>query len=306
MNSSLDRPKLSVILPSYNGEDTLPDCLDALRAVLRPDGGAEFIFIDNRSTDGTGRLLAAAAAALCGTVLSEGRPGKSHALNTAIAAARGDLLVFTDDDTLPDPGWLTGFAKAADAHPDVGIFAGQIRPHWVANVSGWLQELTERGLACGCTPAVPPVGPYPHYWVKGGNLMLRRSSLSGRGFDTEAVNFGSSAAAIGGEDTKLVHDLLTAGEQIRYVPDACVRHILQPEESTLRFILTRQVRIGRGSAIIDGIRLPRVFRLCTDIGAYLLIAPALYATGKKASAAQQMMKSARRLGMLQVWLGGRS
>ena len=296
-------PHLSVILPSHNGEDTLPACLRALGKVRRPEGGAEFILVDNRSTDDTGRLLRDAAATLPGTVLSEPRPGKSHALNTAIAAARGDLLVFTDDDVLPDPDWLVAFAEAAEAHPDVGIFAGQIRPCWGADAPGWLATLADRGLVGGCTPADQTAGPYSEHRVKGANMMVRASLLRGRGFDTGRVNFVGGGAATGGEDSKLVHDLVAAGERVRYVPGARLRHILQPEETTLRFLLSRQVRIGRGNAAITPLRPHRAAALAAGLVGYAVLAPLLWAAGGRASGVHQAMKAARRFGMLGGWFG---
>ena len=131
--------------------------------------------------------------------------------------------------------------------------------------------------------------------------MLRRSLFTDHAFDTDDVNFGSSAAAIGGEDAKLMQDLVQAGEQIFHVPDAWLRHIVQPNESKLSFILKRQMRIGRGNAIVEGGGALAVVRKCVDILAYTLITPFLFLLGKRASSFQQVMKIARRLGMLQVW-----
>lgn len=97
---------ISVILTSHNGESTLPLTLDALGKLLRPGDGVEFIAVDNASTDHTPNLLREAQDSLPLTVLSEPRPGKSFALNHALRHARGDLVVFTDDDVIPHAEWL--------------------------------------------------------------------------------------------------------------------------------------------------------------------------------------------------------
>ena len=70
-------PKFSVILPSYNGQDTLPECLAALQNVHHPDGGVEFIFVDNRSSDATAEMLKEADLRIDAQFLVEDRPGKS-------------------------------------------------------------------------------------------------------------------------------------------------------------------------------------------------------------------------------------
>lgn len=305
MKTSPVAPAFSVILPSFNGADTLPACLDALGKVARPDGGVEFIFVDNRSADATGALLRDAANGLGGVFLREERPGKSHALNTGVAAARGAFLVFTDDDTLARPDWLLGYEAVIALHPDVGVFAGQIRPHWAAAAPAWLAELADRGQVVGCTPKDHPAGPFPAYWVKGANMMVRRSLLEAHRFDTERANFGASQTAAGGEDSKLIHALEQAGEPIVYVPEASLRHIVQANEATAGFILSRQVRIGRGNALVEGAGAAAAIRKTAEIAAYALIAPLLLLLGKRASAFQQLMKIARRLGMLHSWIAGR-
>ncbi len=56
----------------------------------------------------------------------EDRPGKSRALNAALRIAQGKLMVFTDDDVVPQPDWLSQLYSAAQRYPDVNIFGGQI------------------------------------------------------------------------------------------------------------------------------------------------------------------------------------
>ena len=119
------------------------------------------------------------------------------------------------------------------------------------------------------------------------------------------MNFGAASTAVGGEDSKLMHDFEAAGENILHVPDASLRHIVLPHEATPGFVLSRQVRIGRGNAITEGVSLLSAVRKLADIIAYALIAPMLFVLGRNASAFQQLMKISRRLGMLQMWARGR-
>ena len=99
----------SIILPSRSGSDTLPLVLEALAAIERPQCGVEIVLVDNASTDETPQLMARFAAAHGAQVLAEPRPGKSHALNTGIDASSGDLIVFLDDDAIPDRDWISSF-----------------------------------------------------------------------------------------------------------------------------------------------------------------------------------------------------
>ena len=58
----------------------------------------------------------------------ETKPGLSNARNCAAAAARGDLMIWTDDDVLVDEGWLTAVVGAARRHPRAAAFGGPIEP----------------------------------------------------------------------------------------------------------------------------------------------------------------------------------
>jgi glycosyltransferase involved in cell wall biosynthesis len=90
------RPKISVIIPAFNEERALPhsfELLDRARARL-PDDAVEVCVVDNRSTDRTSAIAAAAGA----RVIGEPKIGISNARNAGAHAARGELLVFIDAD----------------------------------------------------------------------------------------------------------------------------------------------------------------------------------------------------------------
>lgn len=92
--------KLSVIIPAYNEEKRIEECLRcvfaALRANARPDFWSEIIVVDNNSTDATGRLARQAGAKL----LFEPVNQISRARNKGATVATGDWLLFVDADTI--------------------------------------------------------------------------------------------------------------------------------------------------------------------------------------------------------------
>jgi hypothetical protein len=103
-------PKLSVIIPACNEADTIGDAVKTVLAQDYPD--LEIILIDDRSTDGTGAIIDAVAAAdprvrpLHVTELPAGWLGKVHALYCGAAEANGDWLLCTDADVHLAPGVL--------------------------------------------------------------------------------------------------------------------------------------------------------------------------------------------------------
>jgi glycosyltransferase involved in cell wall biosynthesis len=70
-------PDVSVIVPAYNAEDTIEDCVSSLLALRYPQARRELIVVDNASTDGTRLVLERYADEI--TLLSERRPGPAEA-----------------------------------------------------------------------------------------------------------------------------------------------------------------------------------------------------------------------------------
>src|SRR5687768_8316212 len=105
---------ISVIIATRDRAPLLDSTLDALSKQEWPGCPFEIVVADNASADETPGIVAAAAKRCDAPIvyLREARPGKSHALNTAVARARGDLLVFTDDDMLPcSADWLAAYVR---------------------------------------------------------------------------------------------------------------------------------------------------------------------------------------------------
>jgi 4,4'-diaponeurosporenoate glycosyltransferase len=101
--------RVSVLIPARNEEGTLPHLLAALaRQSWRP---TEVIVIDDHSEDGTAEVARAAATSLPIHVLqppplADGWCGKTWALHHGVLASSGEVLVFLDADTEPEPGFL--------------------------------------------------------------------------------------------------------------------------------------------------------------------------------------------------------
>ena len=90
-------PKVSVVVPSYNGDRTLKACLDSLQKLNYPD--YEIILVDDGSVDTTGQI--ALAHPKIRYFHHEQNLGLSVARNTGIAAATGEIIAFTDSDCAP-------------------------------------------------------------------------------------------------------------------------------------------------------------------------------------------------------------
>ncbi|MEL6642577.1 MAG: glycosyltransferase [Pseudomonadota bacterium] len=243
---------VSIILASYNGATTLPRTLAALAAVDRPAGECEIILVDNNSNDETPQLMEAFEEEFGAIALSEPRQGKAFALNTGLDHAQGRLVVFTDDDTLPHPDWITAYIEAAGRYPNSSVFSGQIRPEWPYQPPAWLAGLAQRGRSFACTPEDLPEGPSEPHHAKGPNLMVRGDVARALRFGVDAQNYGGGKRARGNEDTDYVlRARAMAGGDIVHVPAARVRHIIRPSEMSLGAVFERYQRIGIGQPQIQ-------------------------------------------------------
>ncbi|MEO6458076.1 MAG: glycosyltransferase family 2 protein [Chloroflexia bacterium] len=117
--------RVSVIIPTHNGEHLLPECLEALWRQSYRD--IETIVVDDASTDGTHALLVGYPEV---TTL-ETLPGtKGHgfvaAVNAGLAKSRGEIVVLLNNDAVPDPGWLGELVGALDRNRWAGMAASKL------------------------------------------------------------------------------------------------------------------------------------------------------------------------------------
>jgi len=121
---------ISVVIPAYNEEKYLGRCLRALRNQNYPRSCYEVIVVDNGSTDSTAEI-----ARSCGArVVREGVKGVAWARQRGALAAMGEVIAFTDADTIVLPHWLARIAAHFTADPTLGGLYGPVyfsggRPH---------------------------------------------------------------------------------------------------------------------------------------------------------------------------------
>lgn len=128
MTSDAPAPLVSVLIPVYNAERYLARCLDS---VLSQDYPAlEVVAVDDGSRDGSPAVLDAYAAAHPGRVRVEHRAngGVASARNRAIELARGEYLMFADNDDFYEPGAVRTLVDAALAADADLVCAGFQRP----------------------------------------------------------------------------------------------------------------------------------------------------------------------------------
>lgn len=119
-------PRISILLSVYNEEAVMARKIENFLALDYPAGMIELIVVSDGSTDSTDTILKEAARGNIRFLRQEGRLGKTAALNMAAAEATGDILVFTDANSM----FLPDAARRLAAHfanPSVGLVSGRTR-----------------------------------------------------------------------------------------------------------------------------------------------------------------------------------
>lgn len=121
-------PSVSKIVPVYNGENTVANCVESILTQTYPSNRLEIIIVDNKSKDNTLEILKPYDDARKIIILSETKKLNAYgARNTGIAAAMGDVIAFTDADCVAEPNWILELVKPFQ-NLSVGCVAGAIIP----------------------------------------------------------------------------------------------------------------------------------------------------------------------------------
>ncbi len=219
-----------VIIATYNRAALLAEALDALAAQQDPGVSVTIAVADNGSTDDTRAVFERArsrATKFEWLYVFEPRPGKSHAVNAALACAPGDWVAFTDDDVRPEPGWLAAIARAFSAS-NADFLVGRILPLWQQAPPRWLSPRLYGALGVPDNGPEPcAIGPNEHEEIMpiGTNMAVRRTALDlVGGLRTDLGKLRGTLRS--GEDHELYLRLLHRGCRGIYAPGALVRHFV--------------------------------------------------------------------------------
>lgn len=211
----------SIIIPVWNKLELTAQCLTALSAVTT-EPSYEVIVVDNGSTDGTAEYLSTLSGDVQ-IIRNQENLGFAKACNQGARAARGQYLVFLNNDTIPLKGWLKALVSEVDGYPEVGIVGskllyqdGTIQHAGVAlsRVDG-LPYHIYMGFA-GDTPAANQRRECQV--VTGACLLIRRSVFRQLGgFDEGFLN--------GFEDVDLCLKAGARGQRVVYQPRSVLYHL---------------------------------------------------------------------------------
>jgi cellulose synthase/poly-beta-1,6-N-acetylglucosamine synthase-like glycosyltransferase len=213
------RPHITVVVCTRDRRALLEQCLTALRKQIYPD--FEVLVIDNAPCEPARDVCVRFGA----RYIVEPVAGLTHARNAGARAARGELIAYTDDDAVPDCGWLAALA-AEFRDPTVAAVTGSTRYF----------KARQNSREMSGEEAANPVRPRARFdcstseWFTraalggvgvGNNMAFRRMLFDHHGFDHR---LGRGRVLEGGDEHIMFASVISHGHVIAHCPEAVVRH----------------------------------------------------------------------------------
>lgn len=236
--------QVSVIIPTYNRPHLLLQALKSLQEQTLE--GFELLVVDNAADREIESVVAEfnQTAKVPVNYIPEPQLGLHNARHAGAYAAKGDVLVFTDDDATFDATWLVSYAKAFLEHPEMVAAGGPVRPVWEAPPPQWLLDYMADSKIFTILSLMEPYAEFrldSQGFFFGVNMAIRRDVLFRLGgFNPES--FGDIWLGDGesGLNRKLWKDNLLVG----YVPPAIAHHHIPPSRMTVNYFCRRLANEG--------------------------------------------------------------
>ena len=218
---------LSIIIPAHNRAEYLRDAVLSVCQQTMPPEQYEVIVVDNRSTDQT-RQVAETLVSQHSMVryIYESRLGLHNARHAGASEARGEILVYVDEDVIVPPGWLQAMFKPYEDSL-VACVGGKILPQWEVEPPVWLDQFGRNG---GINLSMLDLGDdtselaWPQT-VYGCNLSMRKRVLYEiGGFNPDAMGDHRLIWLRGDGETGLHEKIYHAGYKVIYEPRAWLYH----------------------------------------------------------------------------------
>ncbi|MBX3052282.1 MAG: glycosyltransferase [Caldilineaceae bacterium] len=204
----------SVIVPVYNGEATILGCLKALSRQTLPIHRFEVIVVDDGSSDGTAAVVGAWIARHGlekWQVVSQPNAGPAAARNHGAALTKSPLLLFTDADCTPSPGWVeTMTAPFLGDDPPAGVMGAYLSQQSAPAARFAQYEFEERYALMARLSRIDLIATYAAAYD-------RKLFLQFGGFD-------ASFPEANNEDVDFSFRLSKSGARMIFVPEATVTH----------------------------------------------------------------------------------
>lgn len=241
---------ISFIICTYNRDKYIYECLSRLTK-NNYWSDWEIVLVDNNSTDNTTaecKRFEEDFPTLEYRYFLEKQQGLSFARNRGIKEAKGEWLVFLDDDAMVGADYVTNLLGHLQDHPEAGAFGGQIEPFFEDGEPAWYSKWSMGFVSAidrGGKAHIFPTNKFPI----GANMGIKRDVINTVGpFNTELGRTGEKLLA--GEEKDLFNRIRAAGFGIWYFPNIGVKHCIPARRTTKGFVK----QLGYGVGVSERLR----------------------------------------------------
>ncbi len=237
--------RISVVICAYT-EDRWDDVLAAVASVRSQSRPAhEIVLVVDHNPALLGRLRPVLPDVK--VIPNSGRRGLSGGKNTGVAAARGDIVAFLDDDAVAEAGWLAALAAGYEV-ADVAGVGGLTLPLWDTSAPRWFPE--EFAWVLGCTYRGMVRGPIRN--LMGGNASFRREAFDVAGGFRSGIGRTSGGRPLGCEETEFCIRLRQAAPEtvLLYEDGAVIWHRVPAERARFAYFRSRCYAEGLSKAMV--------------------------------------------------------
>lgn len=236
-----EAPTASIVVTTFQRHAMLDELLSAMcpQTIGRP---VEVIVIDN-CPDSSAEAVVASHVGTGLRYIRELRGGVVHARNRGVSAARGDYVIFLDDDEVPGPHWLDVWLAQADGRTEASF--GRIVPRLLGPCPEGLLHQVERTFGRDLDQLTGKDVSRQRAHLGTGNAMFHRERCLGT--DTP---FDERFNERGGEDVWLITRLTRDGYRLSWNHEAVVEELVPQERMTLESLELRRFNQGQIRCIL--------------------------------------------------------
>lgn len=263
--SGTGKPRISVLVAARNEEHHIGNCLKALSNQDYPTDLWETIVIDDDSTDQTRIVAAEFADSIPGfTVLSAGKPSagiapKKNALITGIANSTGDIILITDADCEPPPGWISGIARHFS--PEIDAVVG----FSVMNNTGFAGRISRLDSFVNGVVSAGSIGMNRPVTAAGRNFAYRRKAWE------QAGGFGDTARGASGDDDLLLQRIASSGGGVDFACDSTTHVPARGPDKLADWLRMKRRHLSAGKRYQPGFIILSAAMYIFQIGLILLV-----------------------------------
>ena len=214
--------KVSIIIPNYNGQKYLSDCINSLLRLDFPRATYEIIIVDNASSDHSCEFIASTYPEVV-LVRAKKNLGFASGCNLGIKNSSGEYIVLLNNDTVVDSNWLKELVAVADASEEIAIVGSKLLFMYTPNtIQNAMSFLTDKGDGGDIGANQPDEGQHDAIRegmaVCGASMLIKRTIIEAiGGLDEDFFAYY--------EDLDLCYRARLYGKKIVFAPKSVVYHI---------------------------------------------------------------------------------